>query len=182
SSSDGLVWDYCNSDAFFSAADGSVWIGTAKGLARFHVPKSAHPIAPPAVLLTSAELGKTKLAPGSFQAVPYGDRVLRASFRALPFRAEAQVRFRYRLVGLEERWVETSQREARYPALNPGVYEFQVEARNGRGLWSATPARASFEIRPPWWRTWWFRVLAALLASLLGWSFWTWRLRSLMRE
>jgi signal transduction histidine kinase/DNA-binding response OmpR family regulator len=180
--SDGLLWDYCNSNAFFAAADGSVWIGTAKGLARFHVSKSPDSNVPPTVLLTSAGLGKTNLTPGAFQVVPSGNHVLTASFTALTFRDETQVRFRYRLSGLEERWVETAQREARYPSLAPGAYEFQVEARNARGLWSAQPARVSFQIRPPWTETWWFRALAAILASLLGWSLWTWRVRSLVRE
>jgi signal transduction histidine kinase/CheY-like chemotaxis protein/ligand-binding sensor domain-containing protein len=182
SSSDGLLWDYCNSNAFFAAPDGSIWIGTAKGLAHFRPSKTPVRSAPPAVLLTSAELGKTSLIPGAFSAVPSTDRVLTATFTALTFRDETQVRFRYRLAGLENRWTETAQREVRYPALEPGGYELLVQARNGAGLWSAQPARASFQIRPAWWQTWWFRALAAISLYFLGRWFWNWRVRSLKRE
>ena len=33
--SDGLIWDDCNTNAFF-AEPGGVWIGTSRGLSRFH--------------------------------------------------------------------------------------------------------------------------------------------------
>ena len=181
-SSDGMPWDYCNSNALFPAPDGSVWIGTTKGVARFHLPDVQAPNLPPVVLLTSVALGKTSLVPSEFREAPAVDRVLAATFSALTFRDEAHVRYRYRLLGLEDRWVETAQRELRYAALNPGSYELQVEASNGRGLWSTAPARVSFRIHPPWWETWWCRALLAISVCLLGRAIWRWRLRSLMRE
>ncbi len=181
-SSDGMPWDYCNSNAFFTSADGSVWIGTTKGLARFNLAAVQAPDLPPMVLLTSVELGKTSPVPGEFRQVSAVDRVLAAGFTALTFRDEAHVRFRYRLNGREDRWVETAHRELRYVALDPGSYQLQVEARNGRGQWSAQPARVSFQIRPPWWETWWFRALSAISVCILGRLFWIWRLRSLTQE
>jgi signal transduction histidine kinase/ActR/RegA family two-component response regulator len=39
----------------------------------------------------------------------------------------------------------------------------EATARNAAGQWSPTPARVPFEILPPWWASWWFRV-AVLLA------------------
>ena len=181
-SSDGMPWDYCNSNAFFTSADGNVWIGTTKGLAQFNPAHVQPPALPPVVLFTSIELGKTSLVPGEFRKVSSVDRVLAAAFSALTFRDETHVRFRYRLSGREDRWVETAHREVRFAALDPGSYELQVEARNSRGQWSAQPARVSFQIRPPWWKTGWFRALMLISVCILGRLFWSWRLRSLMRE
>jgi PAS domain S-box-containing protein len=177
-----MSWDYCNSNAFFTSADGNVWIGTTKGLAQFNPAHVQPPDRPPVVVLTSIELGKTSLVPGEFRKVSADDRVLVAAFSALTFRDETHVRFRYRLSGREDRWVETAHREVRFAALDPGSYELQVEARNGRGQWSAQPARISFRIRPPWWKTGWFRALTLISICILGRLFWSWRLRSLMRE
>ena len=38
-------------------------------------------------------------------------------------------------------------------------------ARNAQGVWSAEPARVSFQILPPWWLTWWFRVGAGIAGA-----------------
>ena len=103
-------------------------------------------------------------------------------FAGLSFSDEGAVRFRYRLNGLENAWVETSQREVRYPGLLPGAYTFEVQARSGQGVWSSVPARLSFTILPPWWRSWWaiLSVMALLLSALR--LVWSWRVAHLKRE
>ena len=40
-------------------------------------------------------------------------------------------------------------------------YTFRVAASNARGVWSVTPASLVIDVRPPFWRTWWFGLLAA---------------------
>jgi signal transduction histidine kinase/ActR/RegA family two-component response regulator len=39
-------------------------------------------------------------------------------------------------------------------------------------VWSAEPARISFQILTPWWLTWWFRISAGLLALFIGRVLW----------
>jgi signal transduction histidine kinase len=46
--------------------------------------------------------------------------------------------------------------------LSPGSYRLRVRAANGDSVWSSKEASYSFEILPPWWMTWWFRVLTLL--------------------
>jgi serine phosphatase RsbU (regulator of sigma subunit) len=58
---------------------------------------------------------------------------------------------------LEEEWSPVVKRNfATYSSLPPGQYTFQVEARSGEGVWNEKPAIVTFEIRPPFWQTWWF--------------------------
>ena len=89
------------------------------------------------------------------------------TFAARSFLREKSIAFRYRLQGLDDRWVETAQREARYPSLPPGSYRFQVAARHAGGPWSPVPAAVSFRIVPPWWATWWLLCLACTAGTLL---------------
>ena len=60
-----------------------------------------------------------------------------------------------------------------------------MQAQNEDGQWGP-PARWPFEIRPPWWATWWFRVLAGatlVVALVLAiWVFFRNRLRAIRRE
>ena len=97
--------------------------------------------------------------------VPFRDHDFRVFYAGLTYRGEQNVRFRFRLAGLESEWTETSLREARYASLPPGRYTFEVLAQSADGLWSTGPAAVSFRILPPWWQTWWFRGL--MFASLL---------------
>src|SRR5262249_26771801 len=80
------------------------------------------------------------------------------SYAGLSFLGEKTQRFRYRMVGLDERWTVTALREIRYSGLRAGEYRFEVAARD-RGEWSPQPATFSFRVVPPWWQTWWFQLL-----------------------
>jgi signal transduction histidine kinase len=88
------------------------------------------------------------------------------TFAALSFLRQKSIAFRYRLQGFDDRWIETVQREARYPSLPSGSYRFQVASRHGSGPWSPVPAAVSFRIVPPWWATWWFLSLTGGAGTL----------------
>jgi LytS/YehU family sensor histidine kinase len=56
-----------------------------------------------------------------------------------------------------------------YYNLEPGNYTFHVKAANENGI-SSPEIAYSFTIRPPFWKTWWFRSLMALLVvALIFW-------------
>jgi len=169
---DGLVWDDCAANSFWPEPDGTVWIGSLKGLSRFRLAsRPLPPTAPPSVI-TSAMFGQRPADPSIRSKVSFRDRDFLVSFSGLTFLSEKNVRFRYRLAGLDRGWIETALREARYSSLPAGSYTFEVEARSAGGPWSPAPATISFDVVPPWWQTWWFRGLGAgalmgLLALLL---------------
>jgi signal transduction histidine kinase/ligand-binding sensor domain-containing protein/ActR/RegA family two-component response regulator len=162
---DGMVWDDCDSEAFYEDSDGSVWIGTSRGLAHFRVPPSEPVSAGPRVEFTHLRLGDHVLNPDGHIVEPYRNHSLTAKLSVLTFLAEGDVLCRYRLAGLDQEWLETKQREVRFSSLPYGTFVLEAMARDARGAWSPVPARIPFEIRPPWWAALWFRVAA--LSSLL---------------
>jgi signal transduction histidine kinase/ActR/RegA family two-component response regulator/streptogramin lyase len=179
--SDGMIWDDCNSNAFFSDRKGAIWIGTSRGLSRFQTQAAPPPNVPPPVVFTSVKLGDGELETGAGE-VPYRRNSLQVRFAALTFTQESSVVFRYRLAGGQRAWLETTERELNYPKLPPGQYTLEVMARNAQGAWSAEPARVSFTILPPWYLTWWFRIAAALVPLLIGMLLWHRRTRRLQAE
>ncbi|WP_321471818.1 two-component regulator propeller domain-containing protein [uncultured Paludibaculum sp.] len=179
---DGLIWDDCNTDAFFEDPDGSVWIGTSRGLAHFRVPAAHTELAGPRVEVTHFQLGDRTADPGGWIEEPYQNHTLSARLSVLTFLAEADVLCRYRLLGLDDAWTETKLREVRFPNLPPGSYILEAKARNAAGVWSEKPARVQFTILPPWWGTWWFRTIAALGALMGLWRVIRWRTRRLVTE
>lgn len=180
--SDGLVWEDCNANVFLAEPDGSVWIGTSKGLSRFRAWTKALPRFEPPVVLTSIRLGEEPAVTGDSPEVPYRRNSLAVSFAGLTFVREADVLFRYRLVRLEGRWTETRQHEARYAGLPAGDYTFEVFARTAHGVWSSEPARFSFTVLPPWWNSWWFQLACVLALTAVAATVWRSRLYRLMAE
>ena len=179
---DGLIWDDCDGNAFFADADGSVWIGTSRGLSHF-TPGPRENLRPPPVtaVISSLRLGGQPRPPAGGFEVPHGERALEVGFAALSFRYEAGTRFRYRLAGLEQAWTETAAGEARYAALPAGRFTFEVMAAGAPHAWGPVTA-VSFGVRPPWWATWWFRLLIVAGALAALWGAWRSRLRRLLRE
>ncbi len=178
---DGLIWDDCDTDAFYEDADGSVWIGTSRGLAHFRGEVSQVPVGGPRVEFTRFQLGDQTIDPVSGRVEPYRNRAVSASIAVLTFLAEDNVLCRYRLIGLDEGWLETSLREVRFSNLPAGKFVLEAMARNASGEWSATPARIAFEILPPWWATWWFRSAALLLTGCGLFQLIHWRTHRLVR-
>jgi signal transduction histidine kinase/ligand-binding sensor domain-containing protein/CheY-like chemotaxis protein len=183
---DGLVWDDCAAAAFLPEADGTVWVGTLKGLARYRPSARELPRPDPRAVITSIQLGHSDAGhdeanPGPPPQIPFREHSFSVNFAGLTFRRERDVVFRYRLLGLDEGWTETTERQAHYPSLPAGRYRFEVVARSAAGQWSAAPAVYSFRILPPWWQTWWFLSGAGVSLLYLIHLTWRWRMRALVQ-
>jgi ligand-binding sensor domain-containing protein/ActR/RegA family two-component response regulator len=176
----GLTGD-CALNAFFSEPDGTIWIGTRQGLSRFMPPAHALPPAPAPAVITSVRFGERPRDPGGFAIVPSAANDFRVSFAGLTF-FRNNVRFRYRLSGVDRNWVEGSVPETRYANLAAGDYRFEVAARSGSGPWTAEPATVAFRILPRWWEAWWFRAAVSGLFCLVFYGLMRLRLRALYRE
>jgi diguanylate cyclase (GGDEF)-like protein len=168
--SDGLIWNDVGQDALWVEADGSAFIGTSRGLA-YHDPSADRDVEnPPNVVLTEALLGGIQHLGEREVSVSYRENTFFARYSGLTFRKPSRVVFKYRLVGLEDEWIRTDQRQVRYPALGAGSYRFEVFCRSAAGTWSEEPASFSFAVRAPWWERWWFRMAvgAALFLAVIG--------------
>lgn len=124
-----------NLGACFGDHRGRLWFGIHSALTLFD-PALERPRRPPRVFLT---------------ALPLDGNERSFSLGALDLAAHS-MRFRYRLEGLDQQWIETDQRSVRYPYLLPGSYGFEVQAVNDAGLWSAPAALPVTILPPPWWR------------------------------
>ncbi|MGH9742079.1 MAG: diguanylate cyclase, partial [Candidatus Acidiferrum sp.] len=179
---DGLIWNDLSEDGFFAEQDGTLLFGTSGGLARFN-PMSSDERAelPPRVVITSAQLGSRDRLGERHPEAPRSDNTFRVAFAALTFRDPENVRCSYRLAGLESEPNETSEREARYPALPPGRYTFTVSCRSARGTLSS-PASFSFAVIPAWWQRWYSRAFVFLLGLFALYFLVSYRTRKLQNE
>jgi signal transduction histidine kinase/ligand-binding sensor domain-containing protein len=103
---------------------------------------------------------------------------LEFAFTAPSFRSPENVRFRYRLAGLDDHWTDAgTERAAAYSRLPAGRYRFEVAGCNSDGVWSQTGSSVAFVVNPFFWQTWWFRLSAVAVAVCVARYAWFRRLR-----
>ena len=163
---DGLIWDDCDLHAFAAEPDGHIWIGTSAGLSHFLPRDAPAESEPPRTVFTSVVSGKNVLDPAHSFTLEHSSNSLIIRFTALRFGRERDILFRYRLDPAAA-WRETPDRELQFPALPPGNYHLEVEARDTLSEFSKVPASFDFRINPPWWREWWFMAGCSIGGTLL---------------
>lgn len=104
-------------------------------------------------------------------SLPYKENVFTFEFTSLHFSHVNRLKYRYRLLGFQDNWVEVTdgERLATFTSLPPGTYLFQVEAETSEGVASgpAESLNIQLTIIPPWYRTWWAYTAYGLLTLFL---------------
>jgi signal transduction histidine kinase/ligand-binding sensor domain-containing protein/CheY-like chemotaxis protein len=183
---DGLVWNDCVHSALWPDPRGGVWIGTTRGLSRYLPRAAGWTPPPPRIAVTSLSLGDhsrtQSFGPGFSPTIPAasGKPSFHVTLAGLTFLTDRGARFRYRLRGIDPDWIESTQREVRYPALLPGRYTFEAHSVSSQGTISAKPVEVSFQVVASWWHTWLTIACAAIALALLLRIAWAVRLRLLL--
>jgi signal transduction histidine kinase/DNA-binding response OmpR family regulator/streptogramin lyase len=172
--SDGFVWNDCNAHAVLQEADGSFWVGTSNGLARFS-PDAPPKTAVPEALITSVLRNDLPFSSTEFDAAT---RSLALRFTMLSFKRQA-VTFRYRIGSRTSPWIRTNAHEVRFAELPPGFHRFEVQGEAEPGVWTRS-AVLRFRIHPPWFRAWQSRV--GLFLALTCLIRWWWRQREMRQR
>lgn len=100
------------------------------------------------------------------------------AFTAPSFLAPEQIRFRYRLDGVDPDWVDGGTvRSTHYQDLSPGIYLFRVAATNSYGVWNEEGATLELVVLPAWWQRGSFKaaVVVLLLVATGGVGYWVTR-------
>jgi ligand-binding sensor domain-containing protein/tRNA A-37 threonylcarbamoyl transferase component Bud32 len=101
--------------------------------------------------------------------LPAGKKRLEFKYTGLSFTAPEQMKFKYKLLGFEEEWMDGgTHRQVSYTNIAPGDYTFQVTAGNNDGVWNNQGAHFSFTLEPFFWQTGWFRILFLILFAFLS--------------
>ena len=172
--SNGLIWNDCNVHAYLAEGDGTVWIGTSAGLARYHQvaqPKSVVP----STLITSVLRNDAPSSNREFDSSTYA---VALRFTVLSYQNPAPT-FRYRLGSASDSWVRTQSHEVRFAELPAGSYRFEVQGEFEPGAWSKS-AILQFRIRPRWFL--WWPVQAGLFLALVGLAWLWWHHREVRQQ
>jgi signal transduction histidine kinase/ligand-binding sensor domain-containing protein len=181
---DGMTYVECFSK-FTRSGDNSLLVGGVNGFSSF-LPDSVErkDSAPPVVLTGFAVLGQ--LRPALDLARPEivlsaAENFFSLSFAALDYTDPSRNHYAYRMKGLDTSWIDAGARSyASFTNIDPGSYTFEVKAANSSDHWNESGASIGIIVLPPYWQTWWFRLLAAAALSSLTYFAYRYRVRKLI--
>jgi signal transduction histidine kinase/ligand-binding sensor domain-containing protein/DNA-binding response OmpR family regulator len=86
--------------------------------------------------------------------------VISFEFASLNYTAPEKKQYAYILEGFDETWNYVGTKHtATYTNLDPDNYVFKVRGLDNEGNWSEKTVALSLTITPPYWQTWWFKLL-----------------------
>lgn len=163
------------------ARDGRLWFPMINGVVI--VDPKQEKLPPPEPLIEEVFLNGQEVDALQKVEINPGNESLEINYTGMSFRKPEQIRFRYRLAGLDEKWTEAGTRRlANYPYLPSGNYRFQLSAANANGVWSEKFAELEIEVFPPFWKTWWFTALVLLTGALILYAVYKYRNWNFARE
>ena len=171
----GLAGLETNRAANLLDSTGSLWFGTVEGVSRYSPNDDRITGRALVVELLGIDAGGRPQALDQPAALQRGTN-LDFRFRAISFREEGTVEYRYRLEGFDPDWVRPGgglgSEFARYTNLPAGTYSFAVQARSPGGSWGAEARSRALRVLQAFWRTGWFIGLSLLAIGGLGFGSW----------
>jgi len=117
--------------------------------------------------VASVTLGDSLLTFEQLRHLHYNDHPLTFRFyTGNPLNA-ADTRFAYRIVGLQEDWIETSSNSLTLLTLPAGHYTFELRAMGLDSEWSSVTS-LPLRVSPPWWFSLWMWLIYVVLAIAVG--------------
>ena len=185
--SDGMATAQCNGGsepAGWRTRDGRLLFATARGVAVVQAVKDRQPnMLPLPVHITGVVVDSENHPFANGVEMAPGRHRIEIAYVGLNYADPDKVRYRYRLHGFDQRWVDAGhERRAVYTNLQPGSYRFEVTAANSDGGWNEQGASLAVAYRPHFWQQPWFQVFSALLILILALSAYVGRMRQLNRQ
>jgi methyl-accepting chemotaxis protein/ligand-binding sensor domain-containing protein len=170
---DGLQGRDFNPRSYFRTRTGALLFGGNEGFSVIQPQQLAQNTRMPPVVLTGFQLMNKPVAIGAKDSplesaigetktltLSHEHSVFTFEFAALDYTAPAKNQYAYKLDGFDREWRDAgTQRTAVYTNLAPGKYTFHVKGSNNDGVWNEEGASLDVVIKPPFWASWWFRLL-----------------------
>ncbi|NVJ61111.1 MAG: response regulator [Gammaproteobacteria bacterium] len=185
---DGLQSDNFVRNSSLLSKSGRLFFGGTNGYNAFFPTKISSNQRSPKVVLTEMRHFNTIVKPSSPQVqkekenqfkidrpieklthlnLSYKDYIVSFEFAALSSLAPNRNRYRYKLEGFHQDWIDSdaSDRKATLTNLNAGNYRFIVQGANKDGVWSTMENSVDLliKVNPAPWLTWWAFTLYIIL-------------------
>jgi len=200
--SDGLQSNVFVKTSYFKTSDGMFLFGGINGFNAFFPEKITSKKSELNTVITDFKLFNQSVAVGtkinnrillpkpifdlSEITLFYKENSIAFEFSALDYSNPEKIYYSYKLEGFDQKWqiTDAKMRVAKYTNLAPGKYTFSVKASANEDVWPESGTSIKLIIRPPWWETLWFKIVAIIVAItiwIVGFSVRVYRLQKQKR-
>lgn len=197
---DGLPSSEFNLGAYHKGRSGKFYFGSLNGMIAFQPnqledSKAVYPIVITDFKIANSSIKLGQGSPFSQKSISVTDEItllddnlsFSLEFACLDYSAPQKIKYKYKLEAEGEensQWVFTdaSNRVATYTNLPHGDYTFTVMATNGDGVWSNKGKSIKIHVKLPFWKTWWSKILLALLALVILLVFYQYRIYTIKKD
>jgi ligand-binding sensor domain-containing protein/signal transduction histidine kinase len=183
----------------YKSKSGKLYFGGVSGYTAFHPDRIiSNPHVPQVVITEFLLLNKPVLAGKKVGdrlilekpithtdklVLSHKDYVFSFGFIALNHSLPERNQYATKMEGLDKDWTYIKDRRfVTYTTLPAGDYTFRVKGSNNDGLWNTKGTKINITITPPFWQTWWFRIVVfSLLAALIA-TVYRVRVRSIRKQ
>lgn len=185
--SNGLMINDFSAGAIFKSKDGRLFFGGNSGAISFDPKKIKENYFIPNVVITDFRvfdkpfhLDKSILFTDEIN-LTYDQNFFTIEFASLDYTAPEKNIFEYKLEEVDKDWIKSEGRRfASYTDISNGHYKFRVRGSNSSGIFNPREVVLKIIISPPFWKTWWFRLLALIAIALILYSLHKYRLNRLL--
>jgi hypothetical protein len=169
---EGLASTEINYQACFQRSNGSILVGGSNGLNEIENQLKSNKFTVPPVFFSDFKLNETQNTTPSLDksaVVVVEPQYSSFSFKitAIDFSLPYNYKIQYQLNGYDNQWITaTNPAIVRYTNLPADSYVFQVRLLLDDGSSLPVQKQITFEIVPPFWKTWWFRTM--IVAAIGG--------------
>jgi ligand-binding sensor domain-containing protein len=164
------IKSYTTSDGLFSndvrdcfVENNTAYVATSNGVNVIDLTVSENNTLEPRLYLNEVLVNNSKIEKIQNHQFKYNENNIQFNFSGISFKSLGKINYKYRLLGLENDWIETTNNSVRYSALPPNNYTFEFKAIAKNNIENKVPLSFSFVINRPFYKTWWFRSIMAVL-------------------
>lgn len=156
---------------------GDVFFGSTEGVCYFSPKRLLNQETPPAPYISSIDLIRSEDLPDSMVntimqkkvELDYDDNSFKVNLGVHNYAVNQYIEYGYQLEGLQNEWISAEQSSVTFHNLPYGHYRLKVRSRICYGKWSDEIAELDIIIRPPFWLSWWAKLLYLLMITVLAW-------------
>jgi signal transduction histidine kinase len=177
----GLQSNEFNTESALKTETGKLYFGGVNGINSFYPSELTEIKDTPILNITRLAINDSlfNALSGSWTGdsllLPYWQNHIQLDFAALGLLNTDEYTYTYRLKDFEDSWQTTHQPTGIKYTLSPGKYILEMNCSPIHSPENIFKKRIYIEIDPPWWQSWWFRIITMLfiigLITLIIWQY-----------
>nr|WP_245169867.1 histidine kinase [Chryseobacterium sp. PvR013] len=143
----------------------TIFIGTSKGLGIFSIKKllTQEKFIHKKVVINSVSIENNEHYDLQKSLAAYTHNTVIFNLSFLDYPSLGKISYKYKLEGLNNSWQINNSSKIIFSSIPPGKYTFRVYGLGYNGKQSYTSSDITFDIKPLFWQTWWFRLILAIV-------------------